>query len=193
MRRIVLTGGPGAGKTVICKLLASRYPARFAAVPEAATQVYEQTRTRWDRLDVDGRRAVQRQIYRLQVEQEERAGQQHDRKVLLLDRGTVDGSAYWPDGPDDYWRALGITHRDELARYDAVIWMQSCAAVGAYDGAATNPVRYEDAAEALACGESLRRVWAGHPRLVVVEAYPAIEEKVARVEGVLRGWDLLRT
>ena len=36
--------------------------------------MYEQTRTRWDCLDVDGRRAVQRQIYRLQVEQEERAG-----------------------------------------------------------------------------------------------------------------------
>ena len=41
LRRIVLTGGPGAGKTVISHQLAARHPELFVLVPEAATQVYE--------------------------------------------------------------------------------------------------------------------------------------------------------
>src|SRR6476661_5391894 len=101
-RRIVLTGGPGAGKTVISRRLAAARPDRFVLVPEAATQVYDALQTRWDRLDVEGRRDVQRRIYRLQVEQERRLADAHPDKVLLLDRGTIDGAAYWPEGPDDY-------------------------------------------------------------------------------------------
>ena len=45
MRRIVLTGGPGAGKTVISSALADRFADRLVLVPESATQVY----TRWQR------------------------------------------------------------------------------------------------------------------------------------------------
>src|SRR5690348_15212945 len=109
MRRIVLTGGPGSGKTVLTSRLAELEPARFVRVPEAATQVYDALQTRWDRLDLAGRREVQRKIYRLQVEQEERLAAGHPEKVLLLDRGTIDGAAYWPDGAEAYWVDLGST------------------------------------------------------------------------------------
>src|SRR6266481_4500623 len=101
MKRIVLTGGPGAGKTVISKIIAERHPQHFALVPEAATQVYDALQTRWDRLDLEGRREVQRKIYRLQVDQENRTAQANPGKILLLDRGTIDGAAYWPEGAED--------------------------------------------------------------------------------------------
>ena len=96
VRRIVLTGGPGAGKTVIAKEIVNRFPNQFVLVPEAATQVYAALQTRWDRLDLEGRRDVQRRIYRLQREQEDRVRDTHPDHVLLLDRGTIDGAAYWP-------------------------------------------------------------------------------------------------
>src|SRR3954468_1134097 len=99
-RRIVLTGGRGAGKTVVSAAIARADPGRFVLVPEAATQVYDLLCTRWDRLDLDGRRDVQRRIYRHQREQEDRAAAAHPDKTLLLDRGTIDGAAYWPEGPD---------------------------------------------------------------------------------------------
>ena len=70
MKRIVLTGGPGAGKTFISHRLVAQRADRFALVPEAATQVYSVLQTRWDRLDVAGRREVQRKIYRFQIEQD---------------------------------------------------------------------------------------------------------------------------
>jgi predicted ATPase len=184
-RRIVLTGGPGAGKTVISRQLAAAQPDRFALVPEAATQVYDALQTRWDRLDLEGRRDVQRRIYRLQVEQEARLAAAHPGKVLLLDRGTIDGAAYWPEGPDDYWRDLGSTLPAELARYDTVIWMESCAALGLYDGDASNACRFEDAPAAVRSGRLLLRLWGDHPNLKHVGAFVSLDHKLDAVGEIL--------
>jgi predicted ATPase len=157
MTKVVLTGAPGSGKTVLTALLAAERPDRFAPVPEAATQVYARLRTRWDRLDRAGRYDAQRRMYHLQLEQEARLAADTPGKVLLLDRGTVDGAAYWPDGPEPFWRDVGTTHARELARYDAVILLETAAALGLYDGDASNAVRFEDASAALAAGETLKR------------------------------------
>jgi predicted ATPase len=184
-RRIVLTGGPGAGKTVISRHIAQQDPHRFLLVPEAATQVYEHLRTRWDLLDLPGRRDVQRRIYRLQTEQEARLAKEHPDKILLLDRGTMDGAAYWPEGPAEYWRDLGTTSESELARYDAVIWLQTGAVLGCYDGDASNACRFEAPEAAIASGNLLAELWGHHPRLFKVEAYPTLDEKIASVQSRL--------
>lgn len=184
-RSVVLTGGPGAGKSALSAHFARRFPHRFVPVPEAATQVYALRKTRWDKLDADGRREVQRHIYRLQLQQEQTLRQAHPERILLLDRGTVDGAAYWPDGPADYWQALGTSAQAELQRYDQVIWLQSSAAIGVYDGSHSNACRFEDAAAALDCGQRLRQVWQAHRHFHAVEAYPTLEGKIAAVERLL--------
>jgi predicted ATPase len=181
MSRIVLTGGPGAGKTVISRRLAAENPRRFVLVPEAATQVYDALQTRWDRLDLAGRHDVQRRIYRLQVEQEDRLAAEHPGKILLLDRGTIDGAAYWPGVPSEYWAAVNTTWQEEYARYDAVIWLESSAALGIYDGPTSNPCRFEDAAGAIASGERLLALWGGHPRLKHVGAFADLSHKISAV------------
>lgn len=183
--RIVLTGGPGAGKTVISRAIAAAHPDRFVLVPEAATQVYDALQTRWDKLDLPGRRDVQRKIYQLQVDQENRTATAHPEKVLLLDRGTIDGAAYWPDGPDDYWRDVGSQLDLELRRYDAVIWMESAAVLGMYDGDASNFCRFEDAQAAIASGRILLELWRGHPMLHRVSASPDLNHKIRAVMNLL--------
>jgi predicted ATPase len=185
MSRVVLTGGPGAGKSVISHRLAKESPERFVLVPEAATQVYAALQTRWDRLDLVGRRDVQRRIYHLQLEQENRLAIEHPNKILLLDRGTIDGAAYWPDGPEEYWRDLGTTLEAQLARYDRVIWMQTAAAVGTYDGDASNTCRFEDADAAIASGNLLAMLWSGHPHMMRVDAFADLDEKVHVVQRLL--------
>ena len=184
-RRIVLTGGPGAGKSVVAAAVASAEPDRFALVPEAATQVYAILRTHWTALDDLGRRDVQRRIYRLQRAQEDRLAAENPEKVLLLDRGTVDGAAYWPDGPAAYWADLGTSAEAELARYDAVLLLESAAALGLYDGPASNAVRFEDAAGALASGRLLASLWSAHPRVIPIAATPDLPDKIAAVEAAL--------
>jgi predicted ATPase len=184
-RRIVLTGGPGAGKTVIAQAILSKHPARYVLIPEAATQVYAALNTRWDRLDLLGRRDAQRQIYRLQRRQEDHHFSLHSNTTLLLDRGTIDGAAYWPEGPDAYWQDLGTSHEAELARYDMVIWMQTSAALGLYDGDASNTCRFEDPQAAIRSGEHLSQLWGKHPNLKSVQAYPSLSDKIDAVEKIL--------
>lgn len=185
MLRIVLTGGPGAGKTVVSQALARLEPERLVRVPEAATEVYDALATRWDRLDLLGRRDVQRRIYHLQVEQEEQMAREHAGKILILDRGTVDGAAYWPEGPEDYWRDLGTSIEKELARYDAIIHLQSAATIGIYDGDASNPCRFEDAEAAVAAGNLVLALYGGHPSVHRVRAYATVEEKVGAVREAI--------
>ncbi|HEY0009192.1 MAG TPA: ATP-binding protein [Tepidisphaeraceae bacterium] len=189
MAKIVLTGGPGAGKSVISRAIASRHGDRFVVVPEAATAVYADLGTRWDRLDLTGRRRVQRQIYQHQLAQEERLVRQYPNHTLLLDRGTLDGAAYWPDGPDAYWADLQTRAQTELNRYDTVLWLETAAALGIYDGDASNPVRFESPAAAVASGRVLLALWGDHPNLHRVDAFVQLEDKIAAVMEVL---ELLR-
>lgn len=183
--RIVLTGGPGAGKTIIANWLASENPQQFSAIPESATQVYQRHNTRWDLLDDAARRNIQREIFWLQRQQEDTIRASDRNRIFLLDRGSVDGSVYWPDGPEDYWRELLTSEQAELERYDAVIWLQTCAVIGLYDGMSSNICRGEASEQAIFTGQKLARAWFRHPRLYRVDAYSTIEEKVAMVRKIV--------
>jgi predicted ATPase len=185
MTRIVLTGGPASGKTVISSAIAGSDPQRFVVVPESATQIYSAAKTRWDLVDVLGQREIQRKIYRHQREQEDQVAAQHPEKILILDRGTIDGAAYWPDGPEAYWLELGTTLDTELERYDRVIWLQTSAAIGIYDGSVSNEVRFEDAAGAIRSGELLVKLWGGHPSFRKVEARQSLADKIVEVRRVI--------
>ncbi len=185
MKKIVITGGPGSGKTVITAAVAAERPDTFVLVPEAATQVYTQLQTRWDKLDLAGRHDAQRRMYRLQLDQESRLADAHPDKTLLLDRGTVDGSAYWPEGPEAFWRDIRTTRAAELARYYAVILLETCATLGLYDGANSNFCRFEDAAAAVRSSEQLKQLWADHPHVVYVDSYPNLDDKIDAVRRAL--------
>lgn len=185
-RRIVLTGGPGAGKTVIARLIAAAEPDRFAFVPEAATQVYAAMDSRWDRLDLATRREAQRNIYRLQRRQEDEYAAAHPHATLLLDRGTLDCAAYWPDGAAAFMADVGTTAEAELARYGHVLWLETGAALGIYDGHDSNACRFEDAAAAIASGERVRLIYAAHPSVTIVAASSSLERKVREVRDALQ-------
>lgn len=181
LRRIVLTGAPGSGKTTIVRELARRLGDRVVIVPEAATQYYTGLGLRWDQLTVEQRRDAQRAIYRLQVNQENLIDQAHPDRTIVLDRGTIDGSAYWPDGPDNYWIDLKTTHAEQLQRYDRVLVLETAAQIGIYDGGLSNHIRFEDASGAVEAGRLLERLWLDHPDLHQVRARPLLEEKIQDV------------
>ncbi len=163
--RIVLTGGPGGGKTTAADLFRREIGDRAALVPEAATLLYGGGFPR--PADPEGRRALQRAIYHVQANLEDVQARLHPERILICDRGTIDGAAYWPDGDGAFFEAVGTTEAAELARYDAVIFFETAAAGGgSIEG--NNPTRTENAAQAIALDRALRDAWKRHPRFVMV-------------------------
>jgi predicted ATPase len=180
-RRIVLTGGPGAGKTAVLELVRHFFCRHMDVLPESASILFGGG---FRRAKTDaGRQAAQRAIFHVQRELEATADAEGNPAVVLCDRGTVDGSAYWP-GPEDFWTALGTTREAELRRYDAVIHLRVPPARLGYNH--SNPVRIETAAEAAAIDDRIARAWEGHPRVFLVESAADFLEKGRRAVELLR-------
>lgn len=181
-RRIVLTGGPGAGKTAILELVRQSFCAHVRVLPESAGILFGGGFPRGDSPAM--RRAAQRAIFHTQIELEAVADAM-DGDVVLCDRGTVDGAAYWP-GPGEFWTDVGTTLAAQLGRYDAVIHMRTPPPEHGYSNLA-NPLRIESAAEAAAIDARILEAWAGHPRRVVVAAAPDFLTKAREALAALTG------
>jgi predicted ATPase len=179
-RRIVLTGGPGGGKTTAADLLRRELGSRIVVVPESATILFAggfPRSTQWD-----ANRAAQTAIYHVQRNLEDVQSALYPDRVLLCDRGTVDGGAYWQDGPDSFFHSLGTTLSAELSRYDAVVFFETAAVAGlSIEGG--NPVRCESLAQAVKLDGRLRELWSQHPRFTLVLHDSSFVQKIL---GALR-------
>lgn len=175
-RRVVLTGGPGAGKTAVLEVVRRRFCEHVVVLPEAATIVFGGGFPR--RSSLEARRRAQIAIYHVQDQMERLEIAERDAALVLCDRGVVDGLAYWPEEPATYWREVRTTAAEVMARYDAVIHLRTPDADNGYDH--TNPVRIESAEEAMRIDERIAEVWALHPRRYVVESSIDFVEKLER-------------
>lgn len=181
-RRIVLTGGPGAGKTAVLELVQQAMCEHVRVLPEAAGIVFGGGFPR--HADREARRAAQRAIFHVERELEA-IGDIGAPAVVLCDRGTIDGVAYWPEGGEELFASVGTTLANELARYDAVIHLRTPPLSDGYGR--TNPLRIETATEAARIDERIARAWATHSRRFVVEATPDFVTKATRALEILRG------
>lgn len=181
LRRVVLTGGPGAGKTAVLEMVRNTLCRHVWVLPESASIVFGGGFPREE--DLTCRRAEQRAIYFVQRELEV-TGEAHAPAVLLCDRGTLDGLAYWPGPVEDFWRSTHTTLASELARYDLVVHLRTPLASQGYNH--QNPLRTESARAAAQIDERISAVWEQHPRRAVVEASGDFLEKAMTALAVLR-------
>ncbi|HET6953079.1 MAG TPA: AAA family ATPase [Acidimicrobiales bacterium] len=163
--RIVLTGGPGGGKTTAADLFRREIGERVVIVPESATILFGGGFPR--DMDLFAREATQRAIFAVQRNLEDVQAARYPDRVQLCDRGTVDGAAYWPSGPADFFAEMGSSHGAELARYDAVIFFET-AAVGGIAIEGGNRYRTESNTEAIDLDTRLRALWSPHPQFHLV-------------------------
>jgi predicted ATPase len=163
-RRIVLTGGPGAGKTAVLEMLSHELCSHVVIVREAAAMLFGGGFPRSP--DAPHRRAAQRAIFAVQLELETIADIGNPA-LVLCDRGVVDGFAYW-SGPGDFWSNVGMTRTAALARYDAVIHLRTPGGENGYGH--QNPLRTETAAEAQVIDERIAAAWEGHARRYEIPA-----------------------
>lgn len=174
-RRIVLTGGPGGGKTTAVDFFRREIGERVIVVPEAATILFQGGFPR--SLEPAALRFAQTTIFHVQRNLEDVQASLYPHRTLLCDRGTVDGAAYWPGSPRDYFASLGTTLQAELRRYDSVIFFETAAVAGSgIEGG--NPIRNESLTEAAALDGRLRALWSRHPRFILVPHNRSFFDKI---------------
>jgi predicted ATPase len=151
--RVVVTGGPCAGKTEIWRLLGERFP-EAVRVQEAASELILAGETP-DRLGQD---EFQRRVYQRQISLEKDA--QKRGFFLICDRGVVDGLAYCPG----ILQRLGVSLDAAMARYALVLQLAVIPDPELYRTLCrNNPARHEDHPRALELEKALRRIYSQHP------------------------------
>ncbi len=182
--RVVVTGGPGGGKTTAADLFRREIGDRVVVVPETATLLFSGGFPRPDSSEEEAIRSVQRAIFHVQRNLEDIQSAHYPDRLLLCDRGTVDGAAYWPDGTQDFFASVGSTHQAELERYDAVLFFET-AARGGHGFESENRFRTESQAEAVALDGRLRDVWRDHPHFVLIPHATSFVRKMTMALGML--------
>lgn len=163
-RRVVLTGGPGAGKTAALEVLRAHLGRHVLVLPEAASVVYGGGFPR--RPGEGARRAAQRAIFHVQAQLERWAEEDQSAALTLCDRGLLDGIAYWPGSEAEFLAETGQERAALLARYDLVVHLRPPSEDGGYNH--QNPLRTEGAAEAQRIDARIAAVWTGQDRKSVV-------------------------
>ena len=179
---VVVTGGPGAGKTALLESAQRTFCRHVIVLPEAASILWVGGFPR--RPTYPARTGAQRAIARVQRELERIAVEEQHAAVILCDRGTLDGLAYWPGDEPSFFATLGWTRADELARYHAVLHLRPPADGHGYPREGL--VRVESAAEAAQIDRRIEIAWRDHPHRMVVDSDDDFVAKITRGLAAIR-------
>lgn len=186
--KIVITGGPCAGKTTAMSWIQNAFTQKgytVLFVPETATELITGGVAPWT---CGSNVEYQQCQLKLQMEKEkifEQAARtmKSDKILIVCDRGALDNRAYM-DAVEfaaalDFVGASEVELRDS---YDAVFHLVT-AAKGAesFYTTANNAARTETVEEAAALDDKLIAAWTGHPHLRVIDNATDFEAKMRRL------------
>ena len=186
--KIVITGGPCAGKTTAMSWIQSNFTKMgytVLFVPETATELITGGVAPWT---CESNAEYQKCQMKLQLEKEkifaQGAATMPVQKVLIVcDRGTLDNKAYMTDL--DFacvLDSLGCNEVELRDNYDAVFHLVT-AAKGAekFYTTANNTARTETVEQAAALDDKLIAAWTGHPHFRVIDNATDFEDKLKRL------------
>ena len=184
--KIVITGGPCAGKSSVMPILQEelgKLGYKVLIVSESATDFLTHGAKYSDP-------KFQRYLIEYQLEREriyeDFARQQEGPTLIFLDRGCLDCKAYMSE--DEWSEVLRELHTNEIEvrdSYDAVFHLMSTARNSdLIYTQENNAARFESSEEAaIAADDAVYNVWASHPRRVVIDNYSSFDDKVKKLIG----------
>jgi CYTH domain-containing protein/thymidylate kinase len=183
--RIVITGGPCAGKTTAMSWIQNAFTEKgylVLFVDETATQL-SRGGAPW-KLTRDNQE-YQYCVTRLMLAKEEAFTDiaktfEADKVLVVCDRGALDNRAYMSEGEFRYvLDKLRTTEVELRDHYDAVFHLVT-AAKGAEEfyTNANNAARYETVQEAVESDDRLIAAWTGHPHLRIIDNRYSFDEKM---------------
>lgn len=182
-RLVVVTGGPGAGKTAALEVARRHFCQHVVVLPESATIVYSGG---FPRLDApSARRRSQIAIEHVQDQMERLEMEQRRAALVLCDRGLLDGLAYWPGDEASFLGELGTTKAELLARYTAIVHLRPPDVAHGYGNGDERHVRIESAPEAAEIDARIERAYEGHPDRHFVASTDGFMDKISAVMAIL--------
>lgn len=178
---VVVTGGPGAGKTALLEVAQRQFCHHVVVLPEVASMLWKGGFPRRDH--TPARRAAQRAIVRVQIELQRMTIEDGSPALVLCDRGTLDGLAYWPGTADEYFEELGTSRARELARYAAVLHLRPPTRENGY---LSTVLRTESAEQAASIDRKIEEAWSAHPRRTIIESEADFLVKLRRTLEFVR-------
>ena len=193
--KIVVTGGPSAGKTTGLSWIQNAFTKlgyTVLFVPETATELITGGVAPWTcGSNLDYQRGQMRlQLAKEQVFEQAAATMDAEKILIVCDRGAMDNRAYMDELEfAQLLSELGTTEVQLRDRYDAVFHLVT-AAKGAvqYYTTSNNSARTEPPEEAAALDDRLIAAWTGHPHLRVIDNCDNFEDKLKNLIREIRSF-----
>ena len=193
--RIVLTGGPAAGKTSLLARILEEYRGkenwRVITIPETVTELI----SGFGLGPFEGCMSMEQFQYFVvpdQLHKEQlalRAAEivPQENVLIVYDRAVFDDLAYI-DGEKfaKVVAACGKTECEILTGYDAVVHLTTCAKGAEFAFDHGNTARYEDAETARALDDRTLAAWSLHPKRYIIENTLDFEAKIDRALEAVR-------
>ena len=188
--RIVLTGGPAAGKTTLISRILKEFKQddgwKVITIPETATEL----------ISGFGIKPFGNCLSMLEFQDYVIADQLHKEKLalqaaqavpepnvlIIYDRALLDDKAYITD--EEFEQVIakfdGLSTEAVLAKYDAVIHLVTCAKGAEFAYNLGNNARTETLDHAVELDDKTLRAWSAHPNLKIVDNAVDFEQKIQR-------------
>lgn len=188
LTKIVITGGPCAGKTTAMSWIQNAFMAKgytVLFVPETATEFITGGVAPWTCGTNRDYQWVQMALQLKKEELFERAARTMpvEKILLVCDRGALDNKAYMTQPEfDSILRDMGLNEVLLRDSYDAVFHLVT-AAKGAQEfyGTETNAIRYESVEQAQKMDDAIIASWTGHPHLRVIDNNTDFQVKLEKL------------
>jgi len=169
---VVVTGPAGSGKTSLCQILSEIYKNEICYLPETATTLVEHASISIPK-DDQFHLEFQKSLYAIQDIFErliQNKAIETGKKVVLLDRGTVDMGAYIRVPQKNFFEMMATNLSAEYKRYDYCIYLSPVASQDIYELAKPkNLARYESYEQMLQTAHSLEGLWKGHKQFITIK------------------------
>ena len=187
--RIVLTGGPAAGKTTLISRILKEFKQdegwKVITIPETATELISGFGIKpfggcVSMLDFQDF-VVSDQLHKEQLALKAAQMVPEEHVIVLYDRALFDDKAYISD--EEFRQVLarfGLTEQQALSHYDTVLHLVSCAKGAEIAYNFGNEARYEPLELAREKDDLTLRAWRAHPNLHVIDNSVDFEDKIAR-------------
>lgn len=188
IKKIVITGGPCAGKSTALSWIQAEYAKKGYAVifvPESATElILGGISSVTLNSDIEFQTALLKdQLTKEKLFEEVARKMPNDKVLIVCDRGSMDGKAYIkPHQYEQMLKCLGLNEVELRDNYDAVFHLVTTA-IGAKDyyTLENNKARYESIEEAINSDKKTLQAWTGHPHLRVIDNSTDFEGKMLRL------------